>query len=259
MSHKLIVFLVVTLLLVAFAGDISAKALARWVGPIAYTGAHTRVIGVKFCDDEEIYPFTTSNLPIQAYCESIRPDWKQGGAVAYAYCDTTATGRKIQWAFAHSWGVLAWAGKSAGDTTRCSTQVISSIDAGHLSMDVYGSLSSVDQKQGAILRLDVTAGADTIFSGRAELRGAPDELTASGDFTVGDFSVVGNAVEMERTFAGIDVSAYNPDDIQIEITSDAQSYMRVPSTTPYGLLILIGLLALTAAFLVLRRYRIARI
>lgn len=254
MTHKMLtIFAVITLLFIV-AGDLSARALARWVGPIAYAGAHTRVIGEPFCDDVIIYPYQTSDLPIQAYCETFRDPWTNGGAVAYAYCDTTITGRKIQWATSFAWGVLAWAGKSAGDTTRCSTQVISSVDAGVLSMDLYSSLSSVDLKQGAILRLDVTAEGDTLFSGRAELRGTPDSLKVTGDFSFGDFAAVGNAVEIERSFTGIDVSSYHPDSVRVELSSDAQSYMRVPATTPYGLIILIGLLVLTAAYFVYRKY-----
>lgn len=255
MTHKVIVFLSVTLLLIAFAGDISARALAHWAGPIAYSGAHTRVVGVRFCDDVKIYPFTTTTLPVQAYCESMRDPWTRGGAVAYAYCDTTLTGRKFSWAVAFSWGAFAWAGKSAADTVRCSTQVISSVDAGVLNMDVYGELTSIDLKQSAVFRIDVTAEGDTIFSGRAEMRGSPDSLFATGDLSVGDFFVVGNSVEINRSFNGYDVSAYDPDSVIVEITSDAQSYMRVPSTTPYGLIILIAVIALTAGYFLFRRYR----
>ncbi len=256
MSKKILTVLIVVSLIFAVSGDISARALARWIGPIAYAGAHTRVIGEPFCDDVVVYPFDTQILPISAYCLSVRTPVTNGGAVAFAFCDEPIAGLKVAGSVSFAWGVLAWAGKSVSDTTRCSTYVESSVDGGFLTIDLFGSLHSIDYKQGAIMRLDVTAEGDTLFSGRVEARGSPDSLKATGDFILGDFIVVGSDVEINKILDPINVTAYHPDSIQVEITADARSYMRVPSTTPYGMILLIGLLALAATFFIYRKYRV---
>ncbi|MCK5127827.1 MAG: hypothetical protein KAR42_16340 [candidate division Zixibacteria bacterium] len=253
MAQRFIISLFICLILFSFAGDLYARAVARWIGPFAAASAHTRVFGVPFCDSTVVYPFHTPNLPIQAFCQSVRDPWWHGGAFAYAICDTLMDGRKYASAWAYAWGQHAWAGKSIEDTTRCSTAVYSTIIGGILDIDFYGAVSSTDSKQMAILTLSVTSRGDTLFNGRAEFNGDSLEVNADGGFINDDFVQNGSIYEIDRSFTGIDVSIYHPDSVQIEATADTRSYMPVSSTTPYGLIILIALITISAGYLLFRR------
>ncbi|MEZ5360629.1 MAG: hypothetical protein R3F48_17585 [Candidatus Zixiibacteriota bacterium] len=256
MFKKFSAILFCCFLLFVIAGNIQAGAKATWIGPNADVEVDASALGQKLCVDADSYPDPNPGLPITAECEVNRPAPQFGGALSFARCNETSP-RKQLFAVAKAWGFRTSADKSLTDTTSCSTYVSYEIIGGILNMDVVGYLYSIDPQQTAIIRLTVSSQGNSIFNGLATLRGSTDNLTTNGDFTNAHFILIADSALIGVPFNGIDVSAYNVETIKVELTVNAHSYIKTPSSSYYGKIALILLMALTAVFLVFRKYRIA--
>jgi len=265
MVKKVTITLAIVLVAVGTTVPVFAGAIATWApnpttGPFAYTKAVTFVPGgtPEYCADQKVYPFTWPTLPVSSTCIGIRPGFT-GGAWATAYCNIIG-GRKYASAASGTWGPWTWAGKADGDTTRCSTYVDMDVVGTILDMNVYAYLKSKDRKQMSTVKLDVTAGRDTLFHGLVTLIGDPPEIVTDGSFSPSDVQIGADDAQLERAFSGIDLHGYDPDSVRVTAHADSGPKYSVPSTSWPGLAALVAALIIVALYFGLwRRGRLQKI
>ena len=253
MVKKVTIMLVIVLATAGTAVPVFAGAIATWApnpttGPFAYTKAVTFVPGgtPEYCANQKVYPFTWPTLPVSSACFGVRPGLT-GGAWASAYCNIIG-GKRYASAASGTWGPWTWAGKADGDTTRCSTYVDMSVVGTLLDMNVYAYLTSKDRRQMSTVRLDVTAGNDTLFRGLVTFIGDPAELQTDGSFSPGDFQVGVDNAQLERVFTGIDLHGYDPDSVRVTAHADSGPKYSIPSTSWPGLVALAVALILAGLY-----------
>lgn len=256
MKTKHLVLAISVAVLILGSIDATAGSYARWYGnTIAATVARTVVPGAAppGCYDTKVYPFNWFTLPVSSFCLTTRIPVTNGGAWAYGFCDTTATGVRRARSASGTWGFWTFAGKAMGDTARCSTEVNITMNGGSFDVDIYAELESRDPLQTAIVQLQAKAEGAVLFSGLVRLKGDTDGLETEGEFTPGDFVVIENQAVMERSFPGIDLQGHPPESLLVQVNTDAVPHYPVPATSQYGLYALLLMIMAAGGYLIYRR------
>jgi hypothetical protein len=263
MSKKLLVLILTALMVTVLCGQSYADAFARWAGGFAGTRAATNVPGATtgksvppwICIDQHVYP--AEPLPIRSYCWALRTPPTAGGAYAYAECNLVGQTR-IARAWSFTWGPRTWAGKAIGDTTRCSTSVEITTNAGSFDLNVYGYFKSPKETgRRATADLKIVAGGETLFTGSIDFRGDATATTVNGRFDEAGVVYGEGTATFQHNFTNVSYGSHDPNSAEIIITSDVQEFGPIPSMTTYGIIGLVVLLCITGWYFY-RRRRVAR-
>ena len=253
MSKKTVVVVFAVILMVALCADIYAGAVVRWAGNYAGTKAATYVPG----GTPPICIQTNGGAvppPIYSYCFGARPAPAVGGAWAFAYANIV-TDRRVTIAASGTWGTNTFAGKTPEDTTRCSTYVEIIPNGGTIDISLYSYLESPPERnRAAACKLEIVAGTHTLFYGAINFVGEEANSTVEGEFNAAGIVYGAGNATIEHVFPAIDLAGYDPDLVEIIVTSDANRYDPIPSLNLYGAIIL-ALVILAAGLLLYRRRR----
>jgi len=256
MSKKLVVFAFCIFMFIALSADIYAGAIVRWAGNYAGTRAATYVPGgtPPICIDTKggaVPPALTS------FCYGSRPAPAYGGAWGFAYANIVS-GRRISIAFSGTYGPATFAGKAAEDTTRCSTYVEIIPNGGTFDLSLYSYLESpLEVNRVATCDLEVVAEGNTLFHGAINFTGNEANSQVVGEFNTAPIVYGPGNATIEHIFPAVDLAGYDPDLVEIIVTSDSKRIDPIPSMNIYGAMILVILL-LAAGLYLYRRRRIRK-
>jgi len=252
MSKKLVVMAFSVMMIVALSADIYAGAVVRWAGNYAGTRAATYVPG----GTPPICIQTNSGAvppPLYSYCYGVRPAPAVGGAWAFAYANII-TGRRVTIAASGTWGTNSFAGKAPEDTTRCSTYVEIIPNGGTIDISLYSYLESpLEMNRAATCELEVVAEGHSLFRGAINFTGDEANSSVEGEFNTAPIIYGEGNATIEHIFPAVDLAGYDPDLVEIIVTSDANRFDPIPSMNVYGAIILVLVMLATGLWLYRRR------